>query len=302
VTAICFPFPGDGRFGEGLSRALGAELAELEIHRFPDGETRVRLGSDCAGRSVIFVGGGRNPNREALPFYFAAHAARAMGATSIGLVAPYLAYMRQDTQFHHGEAVSAVAYARFLSSSLDWIATVDPHLHRIRSLDEIFTIPALCVSSMPAVAHWIDRHVIAPVIVGPDVESRQWAESVAQALGVPWTVLAKNRAGDRDVSVSLPDPAILRGRSPVIVDDIASSGHTLAAAARALRDLGSSPVTCIVVHALLNDSDQAALHASGVERLVSTNTAAHGTNAIDVIPLLADRVRVMLEGGRGASR
>jgi len=302
VNAICFPFTGDERFGEGLSEALGAELAELEIHRFPDGETRVTLRGDCAGRSVVFVGGGRNPNQEALPFYFAAHAARAMGAGSLGLVTPYLPYMRQDTQFHPGEAVSALAYARFLSSSLDWMATVDPHLHRIRSLDEIFTIPALCVSSMPAVAHWIGGNVIEPVIVGPDAESRQWAESVAQALGVPWTVLTKNRAGDREVTVSLPHPAILRGRSPVIVDDIASSGHTLAAAARALRDLGSSPVTCVVVHALLDDADRAALHASGVERLVSTNTAPHGTNAIDVIPLLAGRVRAMLEGGRGTGQ
>jgi ribose-phosphate pyrophosphokinase len=248
---------------------------------------------------VVLVGGGRDVNQGALPLYFAAHAARAMGASSVGLVAPYLPYMRQDQQFRDGEAVSARAYARFLSSSFDWMATVDPHLHRIASLDDIFAITALCVSSRPAIAEWIGRQVASPVIIGPDAESRQWVEPVARALGAPWAVLTKQRSGDRQVSVSLADPGVLGGRTPVIVDDIASSGRTLAEAAKVLRSAGSLPVTCIVVHALLADIDQAALQAAGVERFVSTNTVAHASNAIDVLPLLAERVRALLDCGPG---
>jgi ribose-phosphate pyrophosphokinase len=171
---------------------------------------------------------------------FAAGAARAKGAVRVGLVAPYLAYMRQDAQFHDGEAVSALHYGRFLSSVFDWVATVDPHLHRMKSLSDAYSIPAECVSSMPAVSDWIAANVANPVLVGPDRESTQWAEKVAQRLGVPWTILEKTRSGDRDVSVSLPDPALLRGRSPVIVDDIVSSGRTLAEAANGLRSLGAT--------------------------------------------------------------
>jgi ribose-phosphate pyrophosphokinase len=294
LNAICFAWPDDTQFCQGLSQSLGLPQAELEVHRFPDGETRVRLGADCNGKSVILVGTGRDPNRTALPLYFAAHAARAARASSIGLVAPYLPYMRQDRQFREGEAVSAFAYGRFLSGCLDWVATVDPHLHRIRSLDEVFAIPTLCISAMPAIAKWIAAHVPEPVIIGPDAESRQWVESVARELGVPWTTLSKNRTGDREVSVSLPDPTLLRGRSPVILDDIASSGHTLAEAARVLRGMGSLPVSCVVVHALLDAQAQEILQSAGVERLVSTNTIAHASNAVDVLPLLSAQLRPLL--------
>jgi ribose-phosphate pyrophosphokinase len=294
VNTICFSFPHDARFGPALAQALGAENGDLEIHRFPDGEIRVRLDAECAKKRVILVCGGHDPNADALPLLFAAHAARAMGADDVGLVAPYLAYMRQDTSFHPGEAVSALAYAQLLSSAFDWIATVDPHLHRIRSLDDIFRIPALCVSSMPAVAEWITANVEDPVIIGPDIESAQWASSVAKGIGIPWTVLEKTRSGDREVAVSLPDPAVLRGHSAVIVDDIASSGHTLVEAFNGLRSMTSRPVVCVVVHALLAPGAEEAIGAAGIARLVSTNTIAHPTNAIDVVPLLAERIRSFL--------
>lgn len=297
---ICLSFPALESFGSALAKRLGAGHATIDIHRFPDEETRIRLGADCAGKRVILVGGGRDPNPQALPLHFAAHAARDMGAKSVGLAAGYLPYMRQDRQFAAREAVSARAYADFLSHAFDWLATVDPHLHRIHALDEVFTIPAVRVSSMPAVAAWIGRNVPDAIVVGPDEESRQWVESVAQRLGFPWTTLNKHRTDDRQVTVSVPDPDLLRGRSPVILDDIASSGHTLAEAARALRSAGSAPVTCIVVHALIGEGDETALRACGIDRLVSTNTIPHHTNAIDVIPLLAEAVQEL--AGRDFSR
>jgi ribose-phosphate pyrophosphokinase len=208
-------------------------------------------------------------------------------------VAPYLAYMRQDTQFHDGEAVSATLYGRFLSAAVAWLATVDTHLHRMKSLREAFSIPAECVSSMPAVSNWIAANVANPVLVGPDRESTQWAEKVAQRLRVPWTILEKTRTGDREVSVSLPDPAMLRGRTPVIVDDIASSGRTLAEAANGLRGLGATSITCVIVHALFASEAEAVVRAAGVSRLVSTNTVPHGTNEIDVVPLMIEPVRAL---------
>ena len=295
MSAICFSFRQDAHVGRSLARLVDAEHFEVEIHRFPDGETRVRLPADCAKKYVILVCGGRDANSNALPLSFAAHAARAMGASRIGLVAPYLAYMRQDTRFHPGEAISALAYGQLLSESFDWMVTVDPHLHRIKSLDEIFSIPTECVSSVPAMSEWIAANVGQPVIIGPDSESMQWASSVAQRIGAPWTVLQKIRTGDRKVSVSLPDPELLRGRSPVIIDDIASSGRTLVEAVNGLRSLASRPVTCVVVHALLTPDAEAAIQAAGVARFVSTNTVAHATNAIDIVPLLADRIRRLLQ-------
>ena len=296
MSAICLSFPWDTQIGRNLATALGAAHGNVGIHRFPDGETLVRIEDDCAAKNVVLVCGGQNPNAGALPLYFAAHSARVMGAKSVGLVAPYLAYMRQDTVFHPGEAVSASAYGKFLSGIFDWIATVDPHLHRLKSLDEVFSIPAACVSSMPAVSDWIAANVTNPVIIGPDAESAQWASSVAARLGIPWTVLQKTRTGDRRVSLSFPDGEILRGRSPVIVDDIASSGHTLIEVAKRVRALSTGPVTCVVVHALLEPGAEMAIRAAGVASFVSTNTVTHASNGIDVVPLLGERIRATLRG------
>jgi ribose-phosphate pyrophosphokinase len=295
MSVICYSFPQDASICRSLAESLSAACAVIDVHHFPDDETRVRLAAGCAGQQAIVVCGGRGANAASLPLLFAAQAARAMGARKVGLVAPYLAYMRQDTAFEPGEAVSAAAYARFLSQAFDWIATVDPHLHRIRSLEEIFSIPALCVSSMPAVAQWIAANVANPVIIGPDSESTQWAESVAHEIGAPWTALSKTRFGDREVSVSLPDPALLRGRAPVIVDDITSSGRTLAEAAGGLRSLTTEPIVCIVVHALLAAGAEAAISAAGAARFVSTNTVVHASNAIDVVPSLAERIRPLIQ-------
>jgi ribose-phosphate pyrophosphokinase len=291
MSTICFAFPDDAPVGDQLARTLGFERGELEIHAFPDGETRVSLHGECAQRDVLLVCSGHRANLNALPLYFAAETARAMGARRVGLVAPYLAYMRQDTQFHVGESVSALAYGRFVSSAFDWLVTVDPHLHRLKSLDSAFSIPSKCVSAMPAVAAWIAANVSDPVLIGPDRESTQWAENVAGRLAAPWTVLEKTRMGDRQVSVTLPDPALLRGRTPVIVDDIASSGRTLVETLNALHGLGYAQITCIVVHALFASGAEAAIRAAGVAQLVSTNTVRHATNAIDVVPFVAEAIQ-----------
>lgn len=181
-----------------------------------------------------------------MPLYFAARTARELGARRVGLVLP-------------GQSRSADAYAKFLSASFDWLVTIDPHLHRLRSLGEIFSIPAVAVSAMPAVSDWIRSHVQNPVLVGPDRESAQWAEHVARSLDAPCIVLDKVRSGDRDVRVTAPDPAVIRSRNPVVIDDIASSGHT-AQVARGLAALGVENLTCVIVHALFVDkADEAVL-------------------------------------------
>lgn len=294
MTTVVHSFPQDVVIGRRLADLLGATHREVSLHRFPDSETRVRLDAGGETPNAIVVCGGRDPDTVALPMHFAAQTARDLGASNVGLVTPYLAYMRQDTRFAPGEAVSAAAYARFLSAAFDWVATVDPHLHRIHSLDEVFSVPALCVTSVSAIAEWIHSNVDRPLIVGPDSESAQWVQQVARLLDAPWVVLEKSRAGDRDVTVTTPRAESIRGRNPVLVDDIASSGHTLAQAATALRNAEYSAVTCVVVHAVMSEGAEAALKAAGVMRLVSTNTIAHPTNGIDISPLLATRIREVL--------
>jgi len=276
---VVIALPGAEHLAAGLARELSCAWSPLALHRFPDGETLVRIDVPVEGRSVLLAGSLDHPDSKLAALLFAADAARELGAARVGLVAPYLAYMRQDARFHPGEALSSRSFARLLSGSFDFMVTVDPHLHRWNDLGSIFSIVTRAVSAVPAVARWIRANVPSPLVVGPDSESRQWVAHAAQLLDAPFTVLEKTRTGDRQVAVRLEERGPWPGRTPVLLDDIVSTGGTLAAAAGALRAAGLAPPVCVAVHALL---DQLAL-----QRLAEAcNTVTHPTNGIDVSPEL----------------
>jgi ribose-phosphate pyrophosphokinase len=201
--------------------------------------------------------------------------------------------MRQDHRFHPGEAITSRSYARLLSASLDYLVTVDPHLHRWHNLEEIYSIRTRALSAAPAIADWLRRNVPSPLLVGPDSESAQWVGETARLAGQPWLVMEKVRSGDRDVRVKLPQGALPAGRTPVLLDDILSTGHTALAACAALRDAGLAAPVCVAVHALLDDEAAQRLLAGGFQRVVSTDSIPHASNAIALAPLLADALRTL---------
>lgn len=208
----------------------------------------------------------------------------------MGLVAPYLAYMRQDHRFAPGQAVSAPLYAAFLERSFDWLVTVDPHLHRIPDLARLYRKPARCVKAAPAIAAWLRAEVPDALLIGPDEESRQWVAEVAGLAGVPFEILRKTRRGDRDVSVSLPR-ATFSDRRPVVLDDIISSGQTMIETLKQLAQLGLPPATCVGIHAVFADDAHARLLSAGAARVVTCDTLRHPTNAISVVDAVAAACR-----------
>jgi ribose-phosphate pyrophosphokinase len=178
--------------------------------------------------------------------------------------------------------------------------TVDPHLHRRRALDEIYTIPATAVHAAPAVAAWVRSHVRAPVIIGPDVESGQWVRPIAAAVGCGVRLLEKRRDGDRAVSVSAAGGQWARGAStPVLVDDIVSTARTMIETVSQLRHSGAAPPVCIGIHGIFADDAYGELVRAGAGAIVTTNSIAHASNAIDLAPALAPAV---LEAANGARR
>ena len=288
---LVLALPGSARLAAALARWLRCEWSEVALHRFPDGESLVRIDASVKGRCVVLAGSLHQPDEKTLPLLFAADAARELGATQVGLVAPYLAYMRQDRRFKPGEALTSRSYARLLSGSLDFLATVDPHLHRWHSLEEIYPIRTRAVPAAPLIARWVRAHVKDPLIIGPDQESAQWVAEVARLAGADCTVLAKTRRGDRDVSVTLPRRGAWKGCTPVLLDDIISTGQTMVAAAAALAKAGLPAPLCIGVHALFGPDALGQLLAAGVPRVVTCDTVAHASNAIPEAPLLARAVR-----------
>lgn len=277
-----------------LCAQLGADPGTLERRRFPDGETWLRVTSAVTQRDCVIVADLVQPDARFLPLCFLAATLRELGAAQVGLVAPYLSYMRQDTRFSAGEALTSRVFAGLVSRHVDWLVTVDPHLHRYRSLDEIYAIPSRVVHGAPLLAaHLRGRNNV--LLVGPDAESEQWVSAIAAASGHPWVVGTKLRSGDREVSVRLPDLGGYAGRSAVIVDDVVASGHTILQCLKALQASGFTEVDCACVHGLFAEDSAALLLQGGIRRLISTNTIAHASNAVDLTPALAPAVRDLLE-------
>jgi ribose-phosphate pyrophosphokinase len=287
------PLPGNERLAGEVARALGVEVLLLQTRSFPDGETYVRIDDVRPGEEVVVVATLARPDEKLLPLAFVADAVRDLGAARVGLVAPYLAYLRQDARFLPGEAVTSRTFARLLSSSFDWLVTVDPHLHRYASLDEIYAIPSRVVAAAPHLAAWIGAHVRDPLVVGPDAESEQWAAEIARRAGAPHVVLVKRRRGDRDVEVDVPDLSRFRGRTPVLVDDIVSTAHTMIEAVRGLRAAGFASPACAAVHAIFAAGALEELRAAGAGLVVTCDTIVHPTNAIGLAEDLAAAVAAM---------
>ena len=292
MKPLLFAFPGNEAMAAGLCRLRGWEAAAWELRAFPDGETHIRFQSDPAGREVVLLCSLDRPNDKVLPLYLAASVARELGARRIGLVLPYLAYMRQDARFHSGEGITAKHFADLLSRTGDWLVTVDPHLHRVKSLDEIYNVPTAVVPAAPAIASWIGRHLNRPLLIGPDEESGQWVAQVAALAGCPSTTLRKERRGDREVSLSVPDLAPWRGCTPVLLDDIASTARTMIAAVARVREAGLAEPVCIAVHPLFAGDAYVELRAAGVADVVCTDTIAHPASRIG----MADAIGAAAEG------
>lgn len=285
---IVLPMPGNEKMAQSLAERCGAELGTLEWRRFPDEESYVRIASDVASKRVDIVCTLARPDPQFLSLIFAASTARKLGAESVHLIAPYLAYMRQDKSFHEGEAISSADFARLLSHSFDSLVTVDPHLHRRRSLSEIFSVPTRVEHAAALLADWVAAHVETPLVIGPDSESQQWVAAAAERARAPYAVANKERLGDRRVTVTLPDLSQWADRRPVLIDDIVSSGRTMIEVARIFAARGMKKPYCLAVHALFGEQSYQELQTLA-EQVVSTDTIPHPSNAVSVVELLAGK-------------
>ncbi|MBX3504228.1 MAG: ribose-phosphate diphosphokinase [Parvibaculum sp.] len=288
MSAAVFSFSHGRSDAEALAGALGVPFHEISIHRFPDGESRVAA-PEAAATTFVYCPLDR-PNEKLVELMFVADALRRGGAARLVLIAPYLCYMRQDKAFHEGEAVSQQAMSRYLSSLFDRIVTVDAHLHRVSRIEDVFpSIEAQNLTATGAIADFAREQGIGPqaLIAGPDEESIQWARRVGDRLGADAIAGRKTRRGDRNVEIDFPDCDIA-GRTILLLDDIVSSGGTVVTAIARLKEAGAGDIHLAITHALFGEEIEQRLREAGAASIWSTNSVPHPTNAISLVPVLAD--------------
>ena len=292
MKTLVFALPGNEELAKYIIKTPGYKKGEVVVHSFPDGESYIRIESDVKNANTIIACTLDRPDSKLMSLFFLAEILKDAGADKITLVAPYLAYMRQDKQFNPGECVTSEHFANFLSSFIDELITIDPHLHRIKSLDRIYSIPTITLHVAPQIAKWINENIENPLLIGPDSESTQWAEEIAKDTGLRFVVLKKIRQGDEKVKVSIPHIEKYRKtHTPVIVDDIISTGKTMIETIHHLKQEGTKTPVCIGIHAVFAGNAYNEIKEAGAERIITCNTIVHPSNAIDINSIIVKAIK-----------
>ncbi len=275
-----------------VAKGIKAKFSPLTISSFPDGDIYLKFNTRVKGKTLVIVNSFQPASDTALfRCVVAAQTAKQLGAKKVILVAPYLAYMRQDKMFEYGESITSRIMANMLNQSIDKIITIDPHLHRYRSLKEIFTVSAKNLTANKVIGQYVKKKIKNPVIIGPDWESYQWAEVVASIAQCESSVFHKTRHSSRHVTEKIIKKVDMVGKNVVIVDDIISTGHTICEAAKKAKRSGAKSVTAIGVHGLLVEGAVAKMKKAGVSKVLTTNCIEHETNKIDVSSVLIDELK-----------
>jgi len=278
---------------KSIAKIAGSDLIKVDRRRFPDGEQYVKVLGNVSGEDVAVVQSlGMNPDALFIEYSLLVDALKGAGCRFVTAVIPYLAYARQDSRFHRGEPLSVKVITKFIESAgTDRLITVDMHLHRYKEIKEVFSIPAVNLSAMPLLAEYYRRNFGSQktVVIGPDMESEQWAKAVAEKLSAEYMILEKERLGDRDVKVSGELSA--KGSRAVLVDDIISSGKTLIEVISRLKAQGVSRIDALVTHALLVEDALSKLKKSGLSELISTDTVPNQCARVSIAPLIADALK-----------
>jgi ribose-phosphate pyrophosphokinase len=286
MKKIFFAMPGNEDLTDALTQKEKAERGSVEMRQFPDGETYLRILSNVRDKKVVLVCTLHQPDAKFLALYFFCKTAKELGAKNICLIIPYLSYMRQDSVFNPGEGLTSIYFAHLISNFADSLITIDPHLHRTKSLSEIYTIPTKVAHAANHISAWIKKNIITPILIGPDGESEQWVSEVAKNANAPYIILTKIRYGDRDVEVSIPHFDTYKDHSPVLVDDIISTGRTMIETIGHLKTAGMKPAVCIGVHAVFAGNAFQEIKDSGAKEIITCNTIPHESNQIDISDLL----------------
>jgi ribose-phosphate pyrophosphokinase len=262
-----------------LATILQQPLLQVTYKRFPDDEFYVRVLDSIDGEDILIVQTAY-PDPKIIELFIMQDAVHDAGAKKITVVLPYFGYSRQDKKFEEGEAISARAIAEHISLHADSVITVDPHKEHIL---KFFTIPAYSCSAVPTIAQYFKEHNI-DFILAPDKGAKDRAKEAAALVHCEYDYLEKTRIDGNTVKIT-PKKLDARGKHVAIIDDIISTGGTMANSIKELKKQGAKSVSVACTHGLFVGGAKEKLQAAGCDDIISTDTienefskvsAAHG--------------------------
>jgi len=272
-----------------VSKLAGCKLLRTEFKRFPDGELYIRVLDNEAieNEDVVFIQSQRDQNEAVVESILMSDILRDEGARSITLVASYLAYTRQDKKFNPGEPISIRVLAKVYSQLFDRVITINPHETHIKSF---FEVPFICGSAVKELASYVKDRLNNPVVLSPDTGAIELAREAAQVIGCEYDYLEKTRITPTEIKVA-PKNLHVEGRDVLIVDDIISTGGTVATAIRMLKEQGAENVIVACVHPVLIGDALNKLYTSGASEVIGTDTFPSPVSKVSVDRVILELLR-----------
>ncbi|HVP95230.1 MAG TPA: ribose-phosphate diphosphokinase [Methanoregulaceae archaeon] len=267
--------------GAKVAERLGTGVVDVRFSRFPDGEQYLRTGP-LDGKTVII---GSVVNSHALIQLLLL--IDACSKSENILVVPYMGYARQDRQFNEGEPLSARAVAGALARGVSRVITVNIHDERVLSH---FRIPAVNVTLGYDVGRELKKSLTDPFIVAPDDGARYFAEQVALAGKWDMDHLDKTRVSGDTVTIE-PKNLDIKNRDVVIVDDIISTGGTIATAASMMYREGAKTIHAACVHGVFTGGAYTHLKSAGIRDITCSDTIERAFSTTSAAGVIAEAVQ-----------
>ena len=267
---------------ENLAKILNQPLANITIKRFPDDELYIRILDKIAGEDVVIVQT-TYPDQNIIELFLLQDAVREAKTKSITVVAPYFGYGRQDKKFQEGEAISARAIAKLISMNAERFITVDPHKDHVL---KFFSIPAQSCSALKEIAAYVKaKHI--DVVLAPDKGAAERAKNIAKIVGCRYDYLDKTRIDGETVRIQSKNLDVEK-KNVAIIDDIISTGGTMAQSVKELKKQGANKIILACTHGLFVGSAKEKIISAGCTELVSTDTITSEFGNVHVAPCIAD--------------
>ena len=267
---------------EDISKELQQPLIEVTYKRFPDDEFYVRILDDVKGEDVLIIQT-TYPDTKIVELLLMQDAVYEAGANEITVALPYFGYSRQDKKFEEGEPISARAIAEHISLHADYVITVDPHKEHLL---DFFNVPAYSCSAVVEIAKYLKEKDV-DFVLAPDKGAKKRAQQAAGIIGCEYDYMEKTRVDGTTIKIK-PKNLDAKNKNVAIIDDIISTGGTMAKSIRELKKQDAKKVSVACTHGLFVGGAKEKLLSAGCDEIISTDTIEDEFSKVKTAPCIAE--------------